>query len=747
MDISGDALTTGQLLNITSTSTALTTGSLGVFDWSPSSWATASGDLVQIDLGQYGDVTGDLFSIEDNGSDIFTVDTAQIESAVPHAFTAVGDVSLAYDLVFTNQTASGIESYGPLTIESGESFENNNLTLKTYGTGDIVFDNDGTTTALLSDEGKLILGDSTPVGMLTVDTTNTATFGKAAVIIDHDESQDILSASVSGTTRLTLTTGGQLELLTDGTSAGLEIGAGGDLDLYHNSGNSFIANATGDLNIDGVASSGIVFNSTGADIDFTVQGDTDTSLIFGDASTDHVGIGQGTPLYKLHVTDSDISTASAFIENTADVGDNNVIGMIIKLGADADSPAAGDRFINFMRGDSLVVGKIFGDGDDTITYGANGVDFAEYIQKADSSESLTKGNLLCISSDGVTKCSNSEKNIVGAVSTSPIVAGGVEHENDPGYVLAGLIGQIFIDVTDENGVVSKGDPVTVSNTQAGRGARSTSTGRIVGYALENANGNDQILVYVNPGWHDPTLQFADTGELEIVASSTQQVEGEIPHTTYSLLHTTGEAIDRVGVFSDFIAANVKAGLVEVNEIVTDSISGQSAEFVNFITDNLQSGVAQIAGLVSPEIKTQEISPIEGEKDVAITIGDDNQSEFGKLLVQNPSGETVVEIDETGKIKSAEIESESASISGELRANKIYANEIIAESGAFADLASETISTITREEIEKLLVEAEVDRGLLDQANSWETNTATGSALLNELAVTDLFVTGTAALEA
>src|SRR3989338_3636024 len=42
---------------------------------------------------------------------------------------------MAYDLIFTNQTAAGIESYGPLTITSGESFENNNLTLKTYGTG------------------------------------------------------------------------------------------------------------------------------------------------------------------------------------------------------------------------------------------------------------------------------------------------------------------------------------------------------------------------------------------------------------------------------------------------------------------------------------------------------------------------------------------------------------------------------------------------------------------------------------
>jgi hypothetical protein len=267
MDISGDALTTGQLLNITSTSTALTTGSLGVFDWSPSSWATASGDLVQIDLGQYGDVTGDLFSIEDNGSDIFTVDTAQIESAVPHLFSAAGDVSFSYDIIMTNQTASKIESYGPFTIEVGESFENNDLTFTTYGTGDVVVNPSGTgelvvsaadptlildtTTATDTDfwfgvvedasnddndylrigdgttpgsnvfvtidtNGLVGVGNLTPSGLLDVDGTVT---GQALVQInDSDSDQDLLVASSSGTTRFRIANTGELIFGDDGSS-------------------------------------------------------------------------------------------------------------------------------------------------------------------------------------------------------------------------------------------------------------------------------------------------------------------------------------------------------------------------------------------------------------------------------------------------------------------------------------------------------------------------------------------------
>ncbi|HRN70954.1 MAG TPA: hypothetical protein PLS49_07285, partial [Candidatus Woesebacteria bacterium] len=59
---------------------------------------------------------------------------------VPHSFTAAGDVSMANDLVFTNQTAANIISNGPLTIQSGESFENLDLILKPSGNGSVVID-------------------------------------------------------------------------------------------------------------------------------------------------------------------------------------------------------------------------------------------------------------------------------------------------------------------------------------------------------------------------------------------------------------------------------------------------------------------------------------------------------------------------------------------------------------------------------------------------------------------------------
>src|SRR5690606_11288245 len=104
-------------------------------------------DLFSLNLPVGGTGVSNIFAIYDNGSPVFKVSQNQIESAVPHTFTAAGDVSIAYDLLFANETSSNIKSNGPLTIESGEVFENNDLTLRTFGTGDIV--------AELGDSGSL----------------------------------------------------------------------------------------------------------------------------------------------------------------------------------------------------------------------------------------------------------------------------------------------------------------------------------------------------------------------------------------------------------------------------------------------------------------------------------------------------------------------------------------------------------------------------------------------------------------
>lgn len=56
--------------------------------------------------------------------------------------------------------------------------------------------------------------------------------------------------------------------------------------------------ATGNISFDGGS---FVFNETGADKDFRIEGDSEANLFFADASTDRIGIGTATPAAPLEV--------------------------------------------------------------------------------------------------------------------------------------------------------------------------------------------------------------------------------------------------------------------------------------------------------------------------------------------------------------------------------------------------------------------------------------------------------------
>jgi hypothetical protein len=92
---------------------------------------------------------------------------------------------------------------------------------------------------------------------------------------------------------------------------------------------------TGNISLDGA----VVVNESGADKDFRVEGDTDTNLLFTDASTDRVGIGTNTPSVKLDVVGSALVT-----------GDTSLNGAVVinEAGADKDTRIEGDTDTNLV---------------------------------------------------------------------------------------------------------------------------------------------------------------------------------------------------------------------------------------------------------------------------------------------------------------------------------------------------------------------------------------------------------------
>ena len=299
---------------------------------------------------------------------------------------------------------------------------------------------------------------------------------------------------------------------------------------------------------------------------------------------------------------------------------------------------------------------------------------------------------------------------VGVISTKAGQALGVEREDRR---LLTLAGRIPVKIDSNSPTIKAGDYIT-SSSLAGYGRRAKWTNIAIGKAFENwdsSSGKTTVLILVN---NQPARAY------QVAAEDILNIVNDSVNGGWTIVsEQTGEAIDAIGAFADLIAANVRAGAITTRQLATDSLTAFTATIDNLLINN---------GLVSPVVQTNFISPLADETDVVIKLGKQNTSgeskptpevgsaeeSYGKLAIQNAQGEEVASIDSSG---SAEFK--SASISGELYAEKITSPEL--------------------DRIEELLKQVKEDQDLLAQAKTWTTDTATESTTEN------LYVTGQAAI--
>jgi len=223
-------------------------GNIGIGTTAPSTLLELVGTSTQLKLGYNStyytsfsiDSTG-MLTLAPNGTTAATFSDTANTFALPTSFTASGDVSMAYDLIMSNQTASNIKSLGPLTIEAGESFESNDLTLKTYNQGSVVVSNaDASTTAAdlngisiaTTENGIITTGTRNIYGINSYPTSTAASTGgttnlygaylnPSLTAATTGSINNIYGAYVTGTG--TLTTGGTINqygvYIANGTSA------------------------------------------------------------------------------------------------------------------------------------------------------------------------------------------------------------------------------------------------------------------------------------------------------------------------------------------------------------------------------------------------------------------------------------------------------------------------------------------------------------------------------------------------
>jgi Chaperone of endosialidase len=122
--------------------------------------------------------------------------------------------------------------------------------------------------------------------------------------------------------------------------------------------------ATGNTSLDGGS---FVFNESGADKDFRIEGDTDVNLFFSDASTDRIGIGISSPASKLEVATGTSGQQSLATFRTANSTAANNAGLqifatpsatagsrsvLLSLDADGADTSGGDYFYIQKLGNS-----------------------------------------------------------------------------------------------------------------------------------------------------------------------------------------------------------------------------------------------------------------------------------------------------------------------------------------------------------------------------------------------------------
>jgi hypothetical protein len=229
----------------------------------------------------------------------------------------------------------------------------------------------------------------------------------------------------------------------------------------------------------------------------------------------NVGIGTIIPGYKLDIQNASTSAVAQIYNQSTDA---NSVGLQIKLGV--TSPATTNRFINFTDANGQILGSVRGNGtSNTITFDGNGGDFAEYFQKANYLDTFDAGDLVCHGANGgVEKCNPTSNGILGVLSDDASFVGAGRNENDPNYVLIGLIGQLKVKVSSDSEAIKTGDPITFSPSQIGKAIKATEPGQIVGRAMEAfdpQHPTDKIMVALNVTWYDPEVALTDGGNVSV----------------------------------------------------------------------------------------------------------------------------------------------------------------------------------------------------------------------------------------
>jgi hypothetical protein len=213
-----------------------------------------------------------------------------------------------------------------------------------------------------------------------------------------------------------------------------------------------------------------------------------------------------------------------------------------------------------------------------------------------------------------------------------------------------------------------------------------------------------------------------------------------PNSTGFEIHTVpivgnGEGIFPTLSFADFeIVKNLESGAYQLYQTISDGSQiaiEEFGSFANLIAANIKAGSAAVQKLAADRMSVKIISPLPEGTDVTVQIGS-AATPSGKLAIQNSEGQEVAAIDNLG----------NATFSGTVNSQELTVNSNASVAGT---LFADNIKSTSLDQIQALLTKVQVDQDLMKEAAGWNVATSTNSATLNQIAVSDLYVTNQAAI--
>jgi len=236
-----------------------------------------------------------------------------------------------------------------------------------------------------------------------------------------------------------------------------------------------------------------------------------------------------------------------------------------------------------------------------------------------------------------------QPDLIGIVSNEPgIILGSRDNQSTADMRTVALTGRVLVKISPDSSPILIGDPLT-SSSDPGQAAKATLPGPIIGKALEPwtpDNHKTHILTFINLSWHDPGIYLTDTSELEIL------VDDQASSHSYQIVSLSSDIIQRLAAYSEAIIAQIKAGFIQAQEIITQTLIAND----KIITPTVETET----------LATDFISPLT-DKPITIT---------GPVVIEPQTAS------DSASPLALEVQG-SASIAGDLIADRVITNELIA----------------------------------------------------------------------